>query len=138
MLYKWSLRLPGAHIEERALEVMLPRAYIAAIPDNRTCCCVADRKARRAGKSFYPSRRKSAILSQMSHLEPILEPAVEAAGFRLVRLRLLGGHIKTLQVMAERPDGTMNVDDCARLSRALLDFLERENPLEGDYELEVS
>jgi len=74
----------------------------------------------------------------MAHLEPILEPAVEAAGFRLVRLRLLGGHVKTLQIMAERPDGTMNVEGCAELSRALLDFIERENPLEGDFELEVS
>ncbi|MGH6683511.1 MAG: ribosome maturation factor RimP [Pseudolabrys sp.] len=79
-----------------------------------------------------------AILSQIAHLEPILEPAVEAAGFRLVRLRLMGGHTKTLQIMAERPDGTMNVEDCAQLSRALLDFIERENPLEADFELEVS
>lgn len=74
----------------------------------------------------------------MAHLEPILEPAVEAAGFRLVRLRLMGGHTKTLQIMAERPDGSMNVEDCATLARALQDFLERENPLDGDYELEVS
>jgi ribosome maturation factor RimP len=74
----------------------------------------------------------------MAQLEPILEPAVEAAGFRLVRLRLMGGHTKTLQIMAERPDGTMNVEDCAQLSRALLDFIERENPMGGDFELEVS
>ena len=74
----------------------------------------------------------------MSHLEPILEPAIEAAGYRLVRLRLMGGKTKTLQIMAERPDGTMNVEDCARLSHALLDFIEREEPLEGDFELEVS
>jgi ribosome maturation factor RimP len=74
----------------------------------------------------------------MSHLEPILEPAIEAAGYRLVRLRLMGGKTKTLQIMAERPDGTMNVEDCAKLSHALLDFLEAEDPLEGDYELEVS
>jgi ribosome maturation factor RimP len=74
----------------------------------------------------------------MAQLEPIIEPAVEAAGFRLVRLRLLGGQVKTLQIMAERPDGTMNVEDCAALSHALLDFLEKEEPLEGDYELEVS
>ncbi|HJW41580.1 MAG TPA: ribosome maturation factor RimP [Rhizomicrobium sp.] len=79
-----------------------------------------------------------AILSQIAHLEPIIEPAVEAAGYRLVRLRLMGGHTKTLQIMAERPDGTMNVEDCAQLSRALLDFIERENPLEADFELEVS
>ena len=74
----------------------------------------------------------------MSHLEPILTPAIEAAGYRLVRLRLMGGQVKTLQIMAERPDGTMNVEDCAQLSRALLDFIERENPLDGDFELEVS
>ena len=63
---------------------------------------------------------------------------MEAAGFRLVRLRLMGGNTKTLQIMAERPDGTMNVEDCATLSRALLDFIEKDDPLEGDYELEVS
>jgi ribosome maturation factor RimP len=74
----------------------------------------------------------------MSHLEPILEPAIEAAGYRLVRLRLMGGKTKTLQIMAERPDGTMNVEDCATLARSLLDFMEAEDPLEGDYELEVS
>lgn len=74
----------------------------------------------------------------MSHLEPIIEPAVQAAGYRLVRLRLMGGHIKTLQIMAERADGTMNVDDCAALSRALSEFLEREDPIEGEYHLEVS
>jgi len=74
----------------------------------------------------------------MAHLEPIVEPAVEAAGFKLVRLRLMGGHTKTLQIMAERPDGTMNVEDCAILARALTVFLETENPIEGDFELEVS
>jgi ribosome maturation factor RimP len=74
----------------------------------------------------------------MSQLEPIIAPAVEAAGYRLVRLRLMGGKRKTLQVMAERDDGTMNVDDCARLSRALSAFLERECPIEGEYLLEVS
>ena len=74
----------------------------------------------------------------MSHLEPILTPAIEAAGYRLVRLRLLGGKTKTLQIMAERPDGTMNVEDCAELSRALSDFLDTEDPIEGEYNLEVS
>jgi ribosome maturation factor RimP len=74
----------------------------------------------------------------VSQLEPIIAPAVEAAGYRLVRLRLMGGKRKTLQIMAERADGTMNVEDCARLSRALSAFLEREDPLEGEYVLEVS
>jgi len=74
----------------------------------------------------------------MSHLQPIIEPAVEAAGFKLVRLRLMAGKTKTLQIMAERPDGTMNVDDCAQLSRALSDFLESEDPIEGEFNLEIS
>jgi ribosome maturation factor RimP len=78
------------------------------------------------------------LLTAMAQLEPIIEPAVEAAGFRLVRLRLMGGRIKTLQIMAERPDGTMSVEDCATLSHALLDFFEKEDPIEGDFELEVS
>lgn len=83
-------------------------------------------------------RGAPAILTAMSHLEPIIAPQVEAAGYRLVRLRLIGGKKKTLQVMAERPDGTMDVDDCARLSRALSEFLDREDPIEGEYVLEVS
>jgi ribosome maturation factor RimP len=101
-------------------------------------------KDRRAGKALVFGRFRpvnegtSAILTAMSHLEPILEPAIEAAGYRLVRLRLMGGKTKTLQIMAERPDGTMNVEDCASLARALLDFMEADDPLEGDYELEVS
>jgi ribosome maturation factor RimP len=74
----------------------------------------------------------------MSHLEPIISPAVEAAGYRLVRLRLMGGKRKTLQIMAERADGQMSVEDCARLSRALSDLLEREDAIEGEYALEVS
>lgn len=55
-----------------------------------------------------------------------------------MRLRLVGGKRKTLQIMAERADGHMDVEDCARLSRALSDFLEREDPIEGEYVLEVS
>ncbi len=50
----------------------------------------------------------------------------------------MGGKQKTLQVMAERKDGTMSVEDCAELSRSLADFLERDDPIDGDYLLEVS
>jgi ribosome maturation factor RimP len=94
--------------------------------------------AARADPAKELQRKSHAILSALSHLEPIIAPAVEAAGYRLVRLRLMGGKRKTLQVMAERADGTMNVEDCARLSRSLSAFLEREEPIEGEYELEVS
>ncbi len=78
------------------------------------------------------------IFTAASHLEPIFEPVIEKAGFRLVRLRMMGGAAKTLQIMAERPDGSMDVQGCTQLSHALLDFIEAENPIEGDYEIEVS
>ena len=78
------------------------------------------------------------VVAAASHLEPVFEPVIEKAGFKLVRLRVMGGASKTLQVMAERPDGTMDVEGCSQLSHALLDFIEAEDPIEGDYELEVS
>jgi ribosome maturation factor RimP len=78
------------------------------------------------------------IVTAVPALEPTFEPVIEKAGFKLVRLRMMGGNDKTLQVMAERPDGTMDVEGCAVLSHALLDFIEAENPIEGEYEIEVS
>ena len=83
-------------------------------------------------------RLERPIFSAASHLEPVFEPIVEKAGFRLVRLRIMGGAAKTLQIMAERPDGSMDVEDCTLLSHALLEFIEAEDPIEGDYEIEVS
>ena len=79
-----------------------------------------------------------AIFTAASHLEPVFEPVIEKAGFRLVRLRVMGGASKTLQIMAERADGSMDVEGCATLSHALLDFIEAEDPIEGDYDIEVS
>jgi ribosome maturation factor RimP len=78
------------------------------------------------------------VIATAQHLEPVFEPVIEKAGFRLVRLRVMGGAAKTLQVMAERPDGSMDVEGCATLSHVLLDFIEAEDPIEGDYEIEVS
>jgi ribosome maturation factor RimP len=78
------------------------------------------------------------VIAAAEHLEAVFEPVIEKAGFRLVRLRLMGGAAKTLQVMAERPDGSMDVEGCATLSHVLLDFIEAENPVEGEYEIEVS
>ena len=71
-------------------------------------------------------------------LSGIVEPATEAAGFELVRLRVTGAKTRTLQVMAERPDGTMSAEDCAQLSRALSPVLEEADPIEDAYTLEVS
>src|SRR5580704_12799473 len=86
-----------------------------------------------------PSSRKSfAIFTAAQHLEPVFEPVIEQAGFKLVRLRIMGGAQKTLQIMAERPDGSMDVEGCATLAHILLDFIEKKDPVEGEYEIEVS
>jgi len=68
----------------------------------------------------------------------IVTPTVEGMGFRLVRLRVMGGKRITLQIMAERSDGTMEVEDCATLSRALSAVLDVEDPIDREYTLEVS
>jgi ribosome maturation factor RimP len=70
----------------------------------------------------------------------LLDPVAEAAGYEIVRLRLMGGeHARRLQIMAERPsDGDMNVEDCARLSRAISEIMDAADPVAGEYTLEVS
>ena len=69
----------------------------------------------------------------------LLDPVAEAAGFEIVRLRLMGGtSARRLQIMAEREDGAMLVEDCAKLARALSAVLDAADPIAGDYLLEVS
>ena len=68
----------------------------------------------------------------------IIEPAIEGLGFRLVRVRLTGDSGQTLQVVAERPDGSMNIDDCELISRTLSPLLDVEDPIASAYALEVS
>ncbi|MDT1060697.1 ribosome maturation factor RimP [Paracoccus sp. CPCC 101403] len=68
----------------------------------------------------------------------IISPVIEDLGFELVRLRLQGGKTATLQIMADRPDGGINVDDCADISTAVSAVLDVEDPLEDAYHLEVS
>lgn len=70
----------------------------------------------------------------------LLDPVAEAAGYEIVRLRLMGGaEQRKLQIMAERAsDGDMVVEDCARLSRAISEVLDAADPISGEYLLEVS
>jgi ribosome maturation factor RimP len=69
----------------------------------------------------------------------LLDPVAEAAGYDIVRLRLMGGtEARRLQIMAERPDGTMLVEDCTALSRAISEVLDAADPIRGEYTLEVS
>jgi ribosome maturation factor RimP len=68
----------------------------------------------------------------------LFDPVAEAAGYAIVRLRLMGGATRRLQIMAERPDGHMEVSDCVTLSRAISEVLDAADPISGEYTLEVS
>jgi ribosome maturation factor RimP len=68
----------------------------------------------------------------------IIEPVLVGMGFRLVRVRLLNLNGLTLQVMTERNDGTMTVEDCEEVSTAISPVLDVEDPIDKAYHLEVS
>lgn len=68
----------------------------------------------------------------------IVTPSIEALGFEVVRIRVMGGKSNTLQIMAERPEGGIEVDECGQISNAISVLLDVEDPLEEAYALEVS
>jgi ribosome maturation factor RimP len=68
----------------------------------------------------------------------IVEPIIEGLGYRLVRVKVSSRNGQTLQIMAERPDGTMSVEDCGSISRNISPALDVEDPIAAAYHLEVS
>ena len=68
----------------------------------------------------------------------IVTPVVEDMGFEIVRIRLMSGKESTLQIMAQKPDGTIEVDECAEISTAVSAVLDVEDPILDAYTLEVS
>jgi len=68
----------------------------------------------------------------------IVEPVAIGLGYRLVRVKISAMDGTTLQIMAEKPDGTMSVSDCEALSRDLSPVLDVEDPIDSEYNLEVS
>ena len=68
----------------------------------------------------------------------IAEPVIEGLGLRLVRVKISGLSGCTVQIMAERPDGTMTIEDCETLSRALSPVLDVADPIDRAYRLEIS
>src|SRR5919198_901055 len=73
-----------------------------------------------------------------ARIAAIAAPVLEGLGFRLVRVRISGLAGCTVQIMAERPDGTMTIDDCEAVSRALSPVLDVEDPISRAYRLEIS
>ena len=78
---------------------------------------------------------ESGLEARIAH---IIEPVIAGLGYRLVRVKVSSLNGTTLQIMAERPDGTMNVEGCERLSRDLSPALDAEDPIDRAYHLEVS
>ncbi len=68
----------------------------------------------------------------------IAEPVIEGLGYQLVRVKVSGSDGCTVQIMAERPDGSMTVEDCESISRALSPVLDVADPIDRAYRLEIS
>lgn len=78
-------------------------------------------------------------MNPAGEIERLINPIVEQLGFRVVRVKIFARPRRTLQVMAERADGSpVVVEDCAAISRAVSALLDAEDPLPGAYDLEVS
>ena len=71
-------------------------------------------------------------------LAEIITPVIEDLGYELVRVRLMSGKETALQIMADKPDGGIEVDDCAAISTAVSATLDVEDPILDAYTLEVS
>ena len=90
------------------------------------------------GRGAADERRLITETGVAARVAAIVEPALAGMGFRLVRVKVSGLNGCTLQIMAERPDGTMTVEDCEAVSRALSPALDLEDPIERAYHLEIS
>ena len=91
---------------------------------------------------FFMSDRMNDLIAKASidrRMAEVITPVIEDLGFELVRVRLMAGSkSKTLQIMAEKPEGGIEVDDCAAISTAVSATLDVEDPIEDAYTLEVS
>jgi ribosome maturation factor RimP len=78
---------------------------------------------------------ETGVAARVAH---IAAPVLQGLGFRLVRVKLGAQHGTNVQIMAERPDGTMSIDDCETASQALSPVLDLEDPVAQEYRLEMS
>jgi ribosome maturation factor RimP len=85
-----------------------------------------------------PEPRLIAESGTAARVAALAEPILHGLGYRLVRVRVSGADGCTVQVMAEKPDGTMLVEDCEAASRALSPVFDTEDPIEREYRLEIS
>lgn len=88
--------------------------------------------------NFADEKRLIIEPGRAARVAALAEPVLAGLGYRLVRVRISGFAGCTVQIMAERPDGTMTIEDCEAASRALSPVLDATDPIEGSYRLEIS
>src|SRR6202044_3010115 len=87
---------------------------------------------------FADEPRLIAEPGRAARIAVLAEPVLADLGYRLVRVRISGSAGCTVQIMAERPDGTLAIEDCEAASRALSPVLDVADPIDGPYRLEIS
>lgn len=97
-----------------------------------------DRPTSLALTSFADEPRLISEPGRAARVAALAEPVLATLGYRLVRIRISAFAGCTVQIMAERPDGTMTIADCEAASRALSPVLDVADPIEGAYRLEIS
>jgi ribosome maturation factor RimP len=107
------------------------------MPD-RSCTDYVDDRMDERPTAFAEEPRLLADPGRAARVAAIAEPLLVELGYRLVRVRVSGAAGCTVQIMAERPDGTMGIEDCEIVSRALSPVFDVSEPIEGSYRLEIS
>jgi ribosome maturation factor RimP len=97
-----------------------------------------DRPNSVALSNFAAEQRLIIEPGRAARVAALAEPVLASLGYRLVRVRISAFAGCTVQIMAERPDGTMMIEDCEAASRALSPVLDVADPIEGSYRLEIS
>jgi ribosome maturation factor RimP len=97
-----------------------------------------DRPTSVAHPSFADEPRLITEPGRAARVAALVEPVLGSLGYRLVRVHISGYAGCTVQIMAERPDGTMSIEDCEATSRALSPVLDVADPIESAYRLEIS
>jgi ribosome maturation factor RimP len=88
--------------------------------------------------TFADEPRLIPEVGRAARVAAIVDPVLTELGYRLVRVRISGSAGCTVQIMAERPDGSMSIEDCEAASRGLSPVLDVADPIEGSYRLEIS
>jgi ribosome maturation factor RimP len=97
-----------------------------------------DRPTPVAHASFADEPRLVVESGRAARVATLVEPVLASLGYRLLRVKVTAFAGCTVQIMAEKPDGTMAIEDCEAASRALSPVLDVTDPVEGPYRLEIS